>query len=116
MGAPDSVRQRLASYDYTTVVRPFADARGALERARAMQLRPQPSYLLLPLMFLATAEQHGGITERHRAYLPWYMLMMEVCAIIDDTVDRTPLRSGRDSFPERYSDAAAAAFSTFLIS
>jgi putative hydrolase of the HAD superfamily len=39
MGAPDSVRQRLASYDYTTVVRPFADARGALERARAMQLK-----------------------------------------------------------------------------
>lgn len=78
--------------------------------------RPQPSYMLLPLMFLATAEQHGGITERHRAYLPWYMLMMEVCAIVDDTVDRTPLRSGRDSFPEHYSDAAAASFGTFLIS
>jgi geranylgeranyl pyrophosphate synthase len=78
--------------------------------------RPQPSYMLLPLMFLATAEQHGGITDRHRAYLPWYMLMMEVCAIVDDTVDRTPLRSGRDSFPEHYSDAAATAFGTFLIS
>ncbi|MFO0563232.1 MAG: HAD-IA family hydrolase [Polyangiales bacterium] len=38
-GAPESVRHRVESYDYATMVRPFADARPALERARAMALK-----------------------------------------------------------------------------
>jgi putative hydrolase of the HAD superfamily len=38
-GASDLVRRRVEAYDYATMVRPFSDARPALERARAMELR-----------------------------------------------------------------------------
>lgn len=68
---------------------------------------PQPSFILLPLMYLATAETAGGITESHVRYLPTIMLMAEFCAVADDTIDRTPKRSSRSTFAARYGDASA---------
>jgi hypothetical protein len=64
----------------------------------------------MPLMFLATAHSAGGIGARHRQFLPTLMLMMEVVAVADDTVDRTAMRSGRASFPERFNECSAAPF------
>lgn len=71
---------------------------------------PQPAFVLMPLMFLAMADAAGGIGPRHRQFLPTLMLMMEVVAVADDTVDRTPMRSGRASFPGRFDDCSSAPF------
>lgn len=77
---------------------------------------PQPSFILLPLMYLATAEAAGGITDRHRDYLPTIMLMAEFCAVADDTIDRTLQRSGRPTFASRFGDASAVPMSFALSS
>lgn len=77
--------------------------------------RPQPGYMLLPLKFLAIADRHGGITQRHRDYLPWYVLAMEVVALLDDTVDRTPFRSHRMTYPRRFGESSAAAMAGYLM-
>jgi hypothetical protein len=76
---------------------------------------PQPSFMLVPLMFLAAAEASGGISQRHIDALPSMLLSMEVTAIADDTVDRTPMRSGRMSFPRRFGDASATPFTGALL-
>lgn len=76
----------------------------------------QPSFMLLPLMYLSLAHHSGGIGLRHRRHLPWLMLAMEACAILDDTVDETSWRSGRLSYPARFGTASAAPFVAFLIS
>lgn len=75
----------------------------------------QPAFMLIPLMFLAAAEASGGITQRHIDALPTMMLSMEVTAIVDDTVDRTPMRSGRMSFPRRFGDVSATPFTGALL-
>ncbi len=74
----------------------------------------QPSFVLAPLMFLAMAESQGGITARHRAYLPAFLLMVELIGILDDTVDHTPYRSGRLTYWRRFGAPSAAPFSIFL--
>jgi hypothetical protein len=81
---------------------------GVLEHA-------QPSFMLLPLMFLSLAEKQGGITAKHRAYLPWFMLSMEVIAVVDDTLDAAMTRSGRTTYVERYGSMGALPFSHFLL-
>ncbi len=78
--------------------------------------RPQPSFILLPLMYLSLADHLGGITARHRQNLPWQMLAMEIMAIYDDTIDHTPFRSGLPTYQARYGPASAAAFGGFLYS
>lgn len=76
---------------------------------------PQPSFMLLPLMFLAMAEAAGGIQAAHRRFLPVMMLGLEACSILDDTVDRTPMRSGRPTFPNRFGEASTASFVSSLV-
>jgi hypothetical protein len=76
--------------------------------------RPQPSFILLPLMYLSLADQLGGITERHRRYLPWQMLAKELIAVYDDTIDYTPFRSGLPTYQARYGPASATVFGGFL--
>lgn len=76
----------------------------------------QPSFMLLPLMYLALADHVRGVGPRHRQHLPWLMLAMEACAILDDTVDHTPYRSGRLSYPGRFGAPSAAPFTAFLVS
>lgn len=76
--------------------------------------RPQPAFMLLPLMHLSLAESLGGITQRHEDYLPWQMLAMELIALYDDTVDATPQRSERPTYFARYGATSAAALSGFL--
>ncbi len=76
---------------------------------------PQPSFMLLPLMFLAIADASGGITARHRKFLPPLMLALEACAVSDDTIDRTPMRSGRETFPLRFGESSATPFAGALI-
>ncbi|MBL8683751.1 MAG: polyprenyl synthetase family protein [Myxococcales bacterium] len=100
-------RAKLRALDVPATVRPYYEF--------AVLDRPQPAFMLLPIMYLATAEQHGGITERHKALLPSYMLAMELAAVVDDTVDRTPKRSNFLSYPERFCEASAASFSGFLV-
>src|SRR5690606_8221030 len=68
---------------------------------------PQPSFILFPFMYLATAEAAGGVTERHRDYLPAILLASELCAVADDAIDRAPRRSGRQTFAARFGDASA---------
>ena len=75
----------------------------------------QPSFMLVPLMFLAAAEASGGITQRHIDALPALLLCMEVTAVADDTVDRTPMRSGRMTFTRRFGDASATPFTGALL-
>jgi hypothetical protein len=75
---------------------------------------PQPTYLILPFMFLASAEAAGGITPAHAEYVPTLLLISELMAVADDTVDRTPVRSGRPSFPARFGDGSALPFATTL--
>jgi geranylgeranyl pyrophosphate synthase len=74
----------------------------------------QPSFVLAPLMYLSMAESHGGITERHRRYLPAFLLMVELIGVLDDTVDHTPYRSGRLTYWRRFGAASAAPFACFL--
>ena len=78
--------------------------------------RPQPAFILLPLTYLSLADHLGGITARHRQYLPWQMLAMEIMAIYDDAIDHTPFRSGLPTYQARYGPASAAAFGGFLYS
>jgi hypothetical protein len=76
---------------------------------------PQPSFMLLPLMFLKMAEDSGGIQAAHRRFLPVLMLTLETAAIVDDTVDRTPMRSGRLTDPMRIGEANTAPFVSTLV-
>jgi geranylgeranyl pyrophosphate synthase len=76
---------------------------------------PQPSFILLPLMFLATAEACGGITAKHVEYLSVVMLVAELLAVADDTVDRCVQRSGRETYAHRFGDGSALAFSAVLV-
>src|SRR6185436_15493470 len=69
--------------------------------------RPQPSFMLLPLKFLAVAESAGGIHQCHIDFLPIMMVAMEAVAVTDDTVDRTPNRSGEPTFPQRWGSICA---------
>ncbi|MGZ3461033.1 MAG: hypothetical protein ACXU86_21300, partial [Archangium sp.] len=93
----EEARRVLHELPVPRALRPFYDT--------VVRDNPQPSFLLLPLMFLVMAEGSGGIQARHRRFLPIMMLSMEACAISDDTVDRTPMRSGRPSFPMRFGEA-----------
>lgn len=100
-------REVLRALPVPEAVRPYYSY-GVLEHA-------QPSFMLLPMLYLAMADDQGGITARHRDYLPWYMLAMETVAVLDDTVDRTPYRSGRETYARRFGDPSAAPFSCFLL-
>lgn len=76
-----------------------------IARAHYLELvvsRPQPAFVLFPLMYLHLADATGGVTERHRAYLPFQMLAMELIALYDDTVDYTPVRSGSPTYTARH--------------
>ena len=75
----------------------------------------QPSFMLLPMLYLAMADHVGGATERHRRYLPSYLLAMELVAVLDDTVDRTPCRSGRQTYPRRFGARSATPFCSFML-
>jgi geranylgeranyl pyrophosphate synthase len=75
---------------------------------------PQPSFILLPFSYLATAEASGGIRQRHRDYLPSILLMAEYCAVADDTIDRAPTRSGRVTFAAKFGDPSAVPFACAL--
>lgn len=101
-------RAHLESLAVPSVLKPYFDY-GVLAHS-------QPSFILAPLMYLAMAESQGGITKRHRAYLPAFLLMVELIGILDDTVDHTPLRSGRTTYWRRFGSASAAPFSCYLLS
>ena len=62
--------------------------------------RKQPAFILLPLIYLYISQELGphGITSQHTKLLPQLLLAMEICAILDDCVDQTPMRSGEPSF------------------
>ena len=118
-GIFERLRPRLAPH--------LVEARGALSELPVRpELHPyysygvlehaQPSFMLLPLMYLALADHVRGVGPRHRRHLPWLMLAMEACAILDDTVDHTPYRSGRLSYPGRFGASSAAPFTAFLVS
>jgi hypothetical protein len=76
---------------------------------------PQPSFMLCPLMFLGLADASGGVTPAHRAFLPILMLVMEMVAVMDDTADRTPVRSGRPTFPATFGEDSATPFVATLV-
>jgi hypothetical protein len=78
--------------------------------------RTQPAFILFPLMYLDLADATGGLTDRHRAYLPWQMLAMELIALYDDTIDYTPRRSGAPTYTSQHGAPAALALSGFLFS
>lgn len=99
---------RLRAADVPAHFRPFL--------AYMVWENPQPSFILLPFMYLATAEASGGITRRHEDYLPTIMLTAELCAVADDTVDRAPRRSGRETFPARFGDASSVPMAGVLLS
>ncbi len=88
-------------------LRPFYDT--------VVRDNPQPSFMLLPLMFLVMGEASGGLQATHRKFLPVMMLCMEACAIVDDTVDRTPMRSGRPTFPIHFGEASTTPFVSSLV-
>ncbi|WP_406053825.1 polyprenyl synthetase family protein [Streptomyces sp. NBC_01077] len=64
--------------------------------------RSQPSFILLPILFLEVARESGGITERHQEFLPVLMLSMEMIAVMDDTIDGSNARSEHLTFPGRW--------------
>jgi hypothetical protein len=103
----EEARRVLHTLPVPAPLRPFYDT--------VIRDNPQPSFLLLPLLFLATAEASGGIQAKHRSFLPVFMLSMEACAIADDTVDRTPMRSGRLSFPLRFGETSSTPFVSSLV-
>jgi hypothetical protein len=103
----EEARRVLHALPVPEKLRPFYDT--------VVRDNPQPSFLLLPLMFLVMAEASGGIRATHRDYLPFMMLSMEAIAISDDTVDRTPMRSGRPSFPIHFSEASTTPFVSTLV-
>jgi hypothetical protein len=103
----EEARRSLHSLPVPEALRPFYDT--------VVRDNPQPSFMLLPLMFLAMAESSGGIQPVHRRFLPVLILTMEVCAIVDDTVDRTPMRSGRRTFALRFGEPSTTPFVGSLI-
>ncbi len=98
----DEARHVLQGLEVPEALRPYYDT--------VVRDNAQPSFLLVPLIFLAFAEASGGIQAAHRRYLPAMMLCMEACATVDDTVDRTPMRSGRRTFALRFGDISATPF------
>ncbi|MBA3469823.1 MAG: polyprenyl synthetase family protein [Herpetosiphonaceae bacterium] len=94
-----TARQTLASAPIPAVLQPWYHS--------MVTANPQPSFILLPLIFLAVADESGGITSAHEEYLPVLMLAMEACALMDDTVDRTRMRSDRPTFPETFGDVSS---------
>jgi Polyprenyl synthetase len=103
----EDARRVLHALPVPEKLRPFYDT--------VVRDNPQPSFMLLPLMFLAMAEASGGIQASHRGFLPIMMLTMEACAIVDDTVDRTPMRSGRPTFSIQFGEASTAPFVSTLV-
>lgn len=103
----EDARRSLHTLPVPEALRPFYDT--------VVRDNPQPSFMLLPLMFLATAEASGGIQAVHRRFLPVLLLTMEICAIVDDTVDRTPMRSGRRTFALRFGEPSTTPFVGSLI-
>ncbi len=75
---------------------------------------PQPSFILLPLLYLSLAEQLGGITPAHQRALPVIMLTMEAVAVMDDTVDIASRRSERATVPARFGVTQATPIATIL--
>ena len=75
---------------------------------------PQPSFILLPLLYLSLAEQLGGITPAHQRALPVIMLTMEAVAVMDDTVDIASRRSERATVPARFGVTQATPIATSL--
>lgn len=100
-----AAREELRGLDFNLIRDQYAY--GVLEH-------PKPTYLMLPVMMLVVADQLGGVGERHRAYLPWLMLAMELGATLDDTVDRNPMRAGRLTYSERFGEASASSFAMCL--
>jgi hypothetical protein len=78
-------------------------------------LAPQPAFMPLPLVYLELATQSGPLGARHKDYLPWLMLALELCGVLDDTVDQTARRSGRDTYPWRYGPCSSAPLCCFLL-
>lgn len=77
--------------------------------------RQQPSFMLLPILYLYVADYlPAGITLEHEAFLKSIMLTMEVCAVMDDSIDETPYRSGGLSFPGAYGPSATVPFVAVL--
>jgi geranylgeranyl pyrophosphate synthase len=76
----------------------------------------QPGFMLVPLMHLALADTLGGVGDQDRAYLPWNILAMEYSAILDDTVDRTPYRSGGKTYVHRFGEASSTAMTNYVFS
>lgn len=103
----EQARRALNEASMPTEIRPFYDY--------VVRDNPQPSFMLLPLMFLAIADSSGGMTARHRKFLPALILALEACAVADDTVDRTPMRSGRKTFPLRFGESSSTPFAGALI-
>ena len=103
----EDARARLHALAVPAALRPFYDT--------VIRENPQPSFMLVPLMFLATAEASGGVQAAHREFLPYLMLSMEAIAILDDTVDGTPMRSGRPTFAARFGEASATPFVSTLV-
>ena len=102
-----TARARLASHPVPEALRPWYTS--------MIIDNPQPSFLLLPLIFLAVADETGGITSRHEEYLPVLMLAMEACALMDDTVDRTAMRSDRPTFPQTFGDVSSTPMLAVLL-
>lgn len=98
----EEARHTLHTLDVPDALRPFYNT--------VVRDNPQPSFMLLPLMFLAMAEASGGIQAVHRRFLPVLILGMETCATVDDTVDRTPMRSGRLTFSLRFGEVTTTPF------
>ncbi len=100
-------RIQMHSLAVPAALRPFYDT--------VIRENPQPSFVLVPLMFLATAEASGGVQAAHRDFLPYLMLSMEAIAVLDDTVDGTPMRSGRPTFAARFGEPSATPFVSTLV-
>lgn len=103
----EDARQAMAQMSVPGELRPYFDY--------VVRENPQPSFVLLPLLFLATADASGGITLAHRRCLPILMLSMEAIAVADDTIDRTPFRSGRPTFAARFGERSATPFIAALM-
>lgn len=103
-----NARNELAAFYYPSIADSFY--------GYVVRENPQPSFMLLPLMFLGVADASGGIQQTHRNYLPIMLLVMEICAVMDDTTDRTPQRSGRPTFAAAYGDHSATPLTASLVS
>ncbi len=103
----EDARIHLHALAVPAALRPFYDT--------VVRENPQPSFMLVPLMFLAVAEASGGVQAAHRDFLPYLMLSMEAIAVLDDTVDGTPMRSGRPTFAARFGEPSATPFVSTLV-